>query len=299
MFSKFSESLSAAKVLIVAGYSFRDARVNSIIEEALILRRGELRLVVVNPAGFRLEDSFPLMFEMRREGVATILDTGLSESLKSDELQLAVRKSRKPLTVPPSGWATKLPTLDALVEVGKRDVEDILGLTLELQVDLDRLLWQRTRSWQQMGGLVRAKTLPACEVASACEPLIACGARIVARLDQILASMKFGAYFGSNWLERVNLHPSRVGKLKKGWAQRLQNVEQWTDYAFSKFMYSIEEFREGIADSDYGKSIEAPDNWSMSELVLSETSKGVREMVHSIGELFEGIGFERGLPSLD
>jgi len=74
LFHHFLSSLQTAKTCVVAGYSFRDDRINTAIVETVIRKRGGLNLVIVNPSeerlGVRNDSGSGLAIQQRHSTVA-------------------------------------------------------------------------------------------------------------------------------------------------------------------------------------------------------------------------------------
>ena len=101
LFNHFLNSLSNAGVIVVAGYSFSDERINKTIEEAVVSRNGDLHVIVVNPSLSRIEDSYPVLQRFVELKWATGIDKPLGIVLKDRSLLAAVKaavevKTEKP-----------------------------------------------------------------------------------------------------------------------------------------------------------------------------------------------------------
>ena len=127
LFDFFMRALEKASVCIVGGYSFRDERINDLLEEAVILRDGELGLVVVNPSYHRIAVRHPMLDAFRQRGWLTPVLAPFAEALQSHELSRAVAEHTSPTTGersrPPP--LLSVPALDA--EPEEATLDQLLG----------------------------------------------------------------------------------------------------------------------------------------------------------------------------
>jgi hypothetical protein len=86
LFHHFIESLKTVRVLAVAGYSFRDDRINRIIEQALVARKGDLLMIVVNRSGWTLADNMPTLHELNSAGLVKMIPETLTRALATKRL---------------------------------------------------------------------------------------------------------------------------------------------------------------------------------------------------------------------
>lgn len=91
LFDRFLKALGEARICVVAGYSFRDDRINGMIEEEVVSRRGDLHLVVVDPRAYRiLDDNLVLRECVARLKWGTAVHKTLGEVLKDSSLMTLV-----------------------------------------------------------------------------------------------------------------------------------------------------------------------------------------------------------------
>ena len=93
MFTRLISTLDSCSVFIIAGYSFRDERINNLIEEAVIRRQGSLKLIVIDPALFT-GGELPIeqtLLSIRDEGAAELIRASFGDVLQSGELRTTVK----------------------------------------------------------------------------------------------------------------------------------------------------------------------------------------------------------------
>jgi len=91
LFNHFVKSLQNAKVCVIAGYSFRDDRINDAIMEAVITRKGQMHLIIVDPFADSVIQSDPRLKALHILKWMTKLNMTLSESFISGKLIKSIR----------------------------------------------------------------------------------------------------------------------------------------------------------------------------------------------------------------
>ncbi len=302
LFHRFVGSLAVARVCIIAGYSFRDERVNQVLEEAVVERRGELRLVVVDPAVFRVADSFSSLWQFSRSevtapGIAALINAPLGQALQDGLVKKAVREAKRlsPGNVP-STWGTAV-AIPSLPTSPERDALLIGRWWLRLRANFDGLALRE----RLLGDRVRAETdngaiSDSC-VADVILPMVTLVAEAMSNLDSVLASMSFGPYFGKPRTDAIRIQPQCKGPSESPAvvSEAISELRRWVDVAFRKYHYSSAEFMSGIADPEY-KIASAPDNFSMCELVLRGVRDGIDEVLSCLNDTLTKMGYEPPFP---
>jgi hypothetical protein len=93
LFNYFLKALQTARTCIVAGYSFRDERINTMLEEALATRQGDLHLIIVDPSVFWTEQNNPMLLQFLLRQWATALAKPFGDTLQDGSLLSAVEQS--------------------------------------------------------------------------------------------------------------------------------------------------------------------------------------------------------------
>ena len=290
LFHRFYESLIQVDVLLIAGYSFRDERVNQLLEECVVLRRGSLRLLVVDPSVFRVADNLSTLWQFYRDGVAFFVDSSFGEFLRSRSLRRSIerRLDRTPAA--------------SVVQWGTSFYEPSLAVSDRRDV------WIITDWWRSLGSLYDALaireeklslytteelTLYRDEALVHITRMVQILADIQLGFDSIMQCMEFGPYFGKAHHESIRRSAQPVGTLapETELKSAQEQLSQWTGYAIAKYRNATDEFLRGIADSNYGKGL-APDNFSMAEMVSRDALKGVREGSFAVDSFAQAMGLE-------
>lgn len=103
MFYHFLEALQSVKTCVIFGYSFRDERINKILEEAMVNRSGSLRLVIVDPNNGIMEEN-PVFNEFEHSGWIQCIDETISEGLANSSILKAVNNVHKQKRLLNSGY---------------------------------------------------------------------------------------------------------------------------------------------------------------------------------------------------
>ena len=298
LFHRFADALSRASVCVIAGYSFRDERVNRMLEEALVERRGALRLVVVDPNVYSLADQMPTLWEFGNRGIATLLQSTFGRSLSSGELLTATRKGIRAAQAdgPMNDWGDRIVSPNPLPSRG-RDPAVI------------EVWWRRVRTYLD-GLAVREKRLAAAMddrnptsrdgigLTVELVALVALAKGAFVALDAVMECMDFGPYFGAARVDKIVDRPRKITNVasEPDVAHAMGELSRWISVAFLKYHYTSGEFLHGISDPTYGSAIHSPDNFSMAELVARETREGLDEVAYALNAMFAALGCESPFP---
>lgn len=298
LFQRFATGLAHSDVCIVAGYSFRDKRVNAMIEEAMVERRGGLKMVVVDPSVFSLDEEFPALIEFRAGGVAQLIASPLKDALSTGSVKTAVRDILR--TEPASkvgAWGSKLVVPENSVEPARHPkVVEAWWRNLGTALDaypvhfgqLERMvhLWESTE---------RASAI---EAVSCLAPFVEWTSMAMLAMDKLMEGMGFPDYFGSAARAQARLSPRQEHQphATNDIVAAAKRVSEWSAYVCRTYYYSTDEFVRGTADPEYGQGTSAPDNFSMVELVSREVYGRLGEVIYALNEVHDALGYEVPFP---
>src|SRR4030042_2280226 len=147
LFNHFLTALNRARLCIVCGYSFRDERINKILEEAVVSRKGSLHLIVVDPFAFSIMHDNILRKFMELEW-STRVEMTLGNALKDGSLLETAKKLLKEKNLPKRIYPI-VPINES--EENKPDIKKILlkwrtlGISFDLTYFWMRCLWPQLK----------------------------------------------------------------------------------------------------------------------------------------------------------
>src|SRR3989338_1254484 len=100
----FQKTLQTVYTGVKFYYSFRDERINKILEEAMVNRRGSLRLVIVDPNNNRIMEENPVFNEFKDLGWIQCIDETIGEGLANSSILEAVNNVHKQKRLLNSGY---------------------------------------------------------------------------------------------------------------------------------------------------------------------------------------------------
>lgn len=109
LWDHFLNDLEGSDLLVLAGYSFSDLRVNRFIFDSLFRRFGKLRLLVVNPASYALGRERPELEVLSRHGLVKLIPAGLGATLRDDSLVMEAVKLCGMQVREIAGWDSYVP----------------------------------------------------------------------------------------------------------------------------------------------------------------------------------------------
>ncbi len=146
LFDNFQRSLLEANVCVVIGYSFRDRRMNHILEDTIVRRRGELKLVIVDPYEPDFNERWPVMFEFLSAGVATSLALDIGTALKQGALERAIKSAVRTASRPQAqAWATVVPR----PSTRSQEPQSPDSLWADVQFHVDGIVLAMRRLWPE------------------------------------------------------------------------------------------------------------------------------------------------------
>lgn len=294
LFHCFLNALHQARACVVAGYSFRDERINRTIEEAIIVRKGGLHLIIVDPSAFRIERHNPILERLRELKWVTEVGKPFGEALRDGSLLAAVEAS----------FETKVDSASIVEEISILEQERalqqepdperileawrILGTTFDLTHFWMRLLEPELRDLEHC-----TSKSEAIKVGHDLMPLIRKVRDLCHHIRWVYEQMQFDGTYGGEYIETIEVEPklthdfSRMDLVRK-WLPRLGRI---VSAVFNTYNGATDEFRHAVTDPDYGRDIGAS-NLSVAELVARKTTSRIYELVLILNDIYKGAGYE-------
>ncbi len=295
LFNHFLTALSVAEVCVVVGYSFRDQRINDALVEAVVSRKGSLRLMVVDPSAQRIVADNPVLFELRRRGLLVPIGAVLSQTLKGGRLLKRVTSvlgdnTRSNRSVSPVATArTKRAATPEEVVSGALEAWRLVGTTLDLLY-----FWLRWLSNDLTRLEERYDASKETELGELLRPFLGKLRDLCYHIHWLYGAMGLQSPYEMSSLRDITALPKRRPsfsdvRLVRRW---LPSLGRALASAFGKYTLTNAEFRQAAADRNYGKSIGAPTNLHMAELIARETVGRVDELVSIVNDLYKGAGYQ-------
>lgn len=293
LFGHFLESLNTTRICIICGYSFKDERINKILEEAVVSRRGKLQLVVVDPNVFRIEDETPVLRKFMEWEWSTRLEDRIGDALKDGSLLEIVKEKLQQETIPKQ-IGQIVPTYQGR-EGEKPDVEEILHQWRILGISFDLAYFWMRSLWPNLKELEKSNA--ESEMAKIGQILLPLNRKVrdlCFHIRSVYEAMHFSGVYGGEYLESIKVNPkltkdySHMDLIQK-WLSRLPSA---VSAAFQGYNLCSTEFRRAITDPNYGKEIDAPNNISAAELVIQHDIRRTYEIVCILNDIYKGAGYE-------
>lgn len=297
LFHFFLEALYRADFLVIAGYSFRDDKVNKMIEEAVVTKKGDLHVVIVNPSLYWLEYNDPMLWKFGQLKWTTGIPKAFGEALRDgsliDAIETFVKGDEADKEVYPLG-GIEADNQGAATEV-KPNVENILKMWELLGDTIDLTYFRMRLIAPELRGLEECATgSEAIKVGNVLMPLLRKVRDLCHHIRWVYKEMCLGGTYGEAYLENIKVEPkptndfSRIELVRK-W---LPALERTVSYVPSLYGGVTEEFKHAVTDPHYAESIEAPNNISAAELVIRKTKNTIYELVWILNDIFKGAGYE-------
>ena len=296
LFHHFLKTLREAKTCVVAGYSFRDDRINKVIEEAVITRKGDLHLIIVNPSVFWIVDSNPLLRKLVDLKWATCIDRRFSDALQDGSLLGAVEGSFEGKG--DAGKIVKIARQRDREDAGREkpsapgrilEVWRFLGSTFDLTTFWFRHLGRELTELEGCAGESEA-----IKVGQVLMPLMRKVRDLCYYIRLVYAEMGMSGSYGGEYLETINVTPSLTRDFS-----RMELVRKWlpqlgmvVSYANSGYINATEEFTRAVTDPEYGKASTAPSHLHVAEMVIRKTTGTIYELACIVNDIYKGAGYE-------
>ena len=301
LFNHFQNSLHNANVLVLVGYSFRDERINKIIEEAVITRKGGLRLVIVDPSSFQIHDSNPLLWKFRQLNRSKEITRPLGAVLNDGSLYKAVEASLKANI---GQW--RIPRIVHNVSKKKaskqqHDTKRILEAWQMLGITFDLVnFWMRFIS----SDIKRLKSCKnrsdAIEICQRLMPTIMRVRDMCHYVVRVYTEMNFGGPYSKDQLSSIKAVPKLIKrrpnlKLVRRWLPELSGA---VSLAFGEYSSSTAEFKLAVANPNYGMGTGAPSNIHLAELIIRKSASRIDELVCILNDIYKGASYEAPFAAL-
>jgi hypothetical protein len=293
LFNHFLTSLNKARICIISGYSFRDERINKILEEAVVSRKGNLHLIVVDPFAITITDDNSILRKFMELGWSSRVEMTLGNALKDGSLLETAKKLLK-IKNPPKRIYPTVPVNKS--EKNKPDIKKILLRWRNLGISFDLTFF-----WMYLLG-PPLKELEKCsnesdavKVGHLLMPLNRKVRDLCYKIRWIYEAMHLSGAYGGAYLDTIEVNP----KLIKDFShmdlvrKRLPKLGTAVSWAFNAYNGLTEEFTRAVTDPNYSKESGAPSNLHMAELVIRHDIQRTYELACILNDIYKGAGYEK------
>lgn len=292
LFNHFLTALNKARICIVCGYSFRDERINKILEEALVSRKNSLHLIVVDPFAFSIMQDNSILRKFRELELCTPMEMTLGDALKDGSLLETAKKLLKEKNSPKRIYPT-VPINES--EENKPDIKKIFLRWKNLGISFDLTFFWMYLLWPQLKELVHCSNeSDAVKVGHILMPLNRKVRDLCYQIRWVYEAMHFSGAYGGAYLTTIKVSPKLVNDfshmdLVHKWLPKLGTAVSW---AFNAYNGLTEEFTRAVTDPDYGKGNGAPNNISEAELIIRHDIQRTYELACILNDIYKGAGYE-------
>jgi hypothetical protein len=295
LFWRFLGELARARVCVVAGYSFRDERINAYLQDAVVARKGGLRLLIVDKGWYWIRSRTPMLQALDQQKWCTGLETSLGEALSEGRLLAAVQKlaASEPATISPSPMSTRQKAEDRDARE-RQNPEEIVGVWRQLGHHLDLTHYRFLKIMPQVEQLSSCADIDeGRKVGVVLRPLLRKTRDLCYHIHWLYEAMGFSGLDPDEHLRPISICPEYVGStadlaLARKWLPELGRA---VNLVYNTYCLAVDEFQGGIRDPEYGKGI-APSNLSMAERVIRKTKTRICELAWLLNEIVRGVGYE-------
>lgn len=287
MFHYFLKTLQSVKTCIISGYSFRDERINKILEEAMVNRRGSLRLVIVDPNNNRIMEENPVFNEFKNSGWIQCIDETIGEGLANSSILKAVNNVHKQKYLLNSGYDNSTEVRSKKEEVLKQ--WNILGNNFDLVC-----FWMIFLSPELKKFMDCNNQKDAIELGKVLMPLNRKVRALCWHIRWLYDAMKLRGRYSEEDLNSIKVEPKFVNNfshidLIRKWLPKLGMA---LNTAFNAYNYWTEAFKNAITDPDGAKKLGAPNSYSAAELLIRHDINRTYELVSILNYVYKGAGYE-------
>lgn len=295
LFNHFLNSLNRARICIVAGYGFKDDRINKFLEESTVSREGGLHWVVVDPSlsWSRYENTILKKFSELKW--ATCINKPFGEVLLDGSLLAVVNKtlnsksnSKKVIQSIPIHEPEE-------TDKEKPDIKDILnkwkvlGITFDLAYFWMYIIAPELRELEQCDN-----ESDAIKLGKLLMPLNRKVRDLCYHLRWVYEAMHCEGAYGGKYLQTIKVEPKLIKdfshmELVRKWLPKLGSA---VSIAFNAYNLCTEGFKRAMNDPNYGKDIGAPNNLSAAELLIGHDIRRTYEIVSILNDIYKGAGYE-------
>lgn len=295
LFNHFLNSLNRARICIVAGYSFKDDRINKILEEATVSKKGCLHLVVVDPSLSWSRHENTILRKFSQLKWATCINKPFGKVLRDGSLlevadKVLNSKSNSKKVVQPIPVHGPEET-----DKEKPDINDILNKWKVLGTTFDlAYFWMYTLSPELRELEQCDNESDAIKLGKLLMPLNRKVRDLCYHLRWVYKAMHLGGAYGGEYLKNIKVEPKRTKdfshmELVRKWLPKLGSA---VSIAFNAYNLCTEEFKLAVNDPNYGKDIGAPNNLSAAELLIGHDIRRTYELVSILNDIYKGAGYE-------
>jgi hypothetical protein len=304
LFGHFLASLARASICVVAGYSFRDERVNRLVEEAVVARNGSLRLVVVNRSVFELVQRSPILWKLRDAGLLSEIEEPFGRALGGGALMRRVEELLNTAAGPVhfsrisahdrAPDATNPPDPQAILAAWKE-----LRLTMSLLAFCHGTVAPRIRELSEVTSEEEAK-----ELGQALRPILQRMRDLCYRVWAVYDAMSFGGVYREEHLQSATTVPRYLGQSDLDLAREsIERMRQSLSYLYYHCWGVSAEFEEAVQNPEYGRSLtdrqgEGPTNLQVAEIVIRKTKDGIYHMASLLNRIYKGLGYSEPFATL-
>lgn len=296
LFNHFLNALNSARICIICGYSFRDERITKILEEAVVSKKGNLRLIVVDPAAFWIQDENSILRKFMELEWSTRLEMKFGDALKDGSLLKTVRRILEEKK-PPKRIAQLVPIhkLNESANNQKADIKEILDKWENLGISFDLTYFWMYYVLPQIKELENCNNpADAAKIGYLLMPLNRKVRDLCYQIRWVYEAMHLSGAYGAEYLKTINVNPKLVNdfshlELVSTWLPRLASA---VSMAFNAYNGCNEEFRRAVNEPTYGKQIGAPNHLSMAELVIRHDIRRTYELAWILNDIYKGAGYE-------
>jgi hypothetical protein len=295
LFHHFLNSLNRARICIVAGYSFKDYRINKLLEEATVSKKGGLHLVVVDPSLFWSQRENTLLMKFSELEWATFINKPFGNVIRDGSLlEVADKtlnsKSNSKELVPPIPAHEPEET-----DKGNPDIKDILNKWKILGISFDlAYFWMYTLEPELRELEQCANEADAIKLGKLLMPLNRKARDLCYHLRWVYEAMHFNNVYGGKYLENIKVEPKLIKdfshmELVRRWLPKLGSA---VNIAFNAYNLCTENFKLAVNNLNFEKDIDAPSHLSAVELEIQHDIMRTYEIVCILNDIYKGAGYE-------
>lgn len=301
LFSRFLQELGRARVCVVAGYSFRDERINMYLQDAVVARRGGLRLLTVDKDWYWVQNRTPMLKALELRKWCTGLELTLGEALSDGRLRAAVENLATSEEETVSSWSMPVPqkTEDRGGQ-GERDPENVIRVWRQLGHHFDLTYYRFLKIRPQVEALTSCANVgEARRIGIVVRPLLRKTRDLCYHIHWVYEAMGFRGLDADEHLRPIKISPEQVsGKADLAVARKwLPELGRAVSLVYNTYRGAVGEFESGVRDAEYGKDV-APSNLHMAELVIRKTKERICELAWLLNEILQAAGYEEPFPGI-
>ncbi len=296
LFNHFLNALNRARICIICGYSFRDERINKILEEVVVGKKGNLHLIVVDPSIFWSWDKYPVLRKFMELEWSTRIKTTLDNALKDGSLAKTVMKILEEEKPPKRiNQIVHIRKLNESVNKQKPNIEEILRKWRNLGISFDSTYFWMYRLLPQLKELENCNNeSDAIKIGCLLMPLNRKVRDLCYQIRWVYEAMHLSGAYGDEYLKTINVSPKLVNDfshldLVHKWLPKLANA---VSMAFNAYNGCSEEFKRAVRDPTYGMKSNAPSHLHMAEIVIRHDINRTYELACILNDIYKGASYE-------